>query len=114
MVKLTIQMKDLETWQVIVMGTLQPKAANDLQHQRREQQDKDTRGLLIPSLSQNYDHKELTNTILSLAHTLVSLSQEVNRLKPRVTESDPHSKLCRLASEGTGQTQRLWQNGVTG
>ncbi|KAL0197879.1 hypothetical protein M9458_006419, partial [Cirrhinus mrigala] len=64
----------LETPQSTVMGILQPKAANDLQWQRKEQQDCDTSGHLTPSL----DNQELTS-IFSLAHTLKGLRQEFQR-----------------------------------
>ncbi|KAL0150775.1 hypothetical protein M9458_053933 [Cirrhinus mrigala] len=72
----------LETLQSTVMDLLQPKAANDLQWQRKEQQDCDTCGHLTPSL----DNQELTSIIFSLAHTLKGLRQEVNELKLQVTE----------------------------
>ncbi|KAF4117894.1 hypothetical protein G5714_002447 [Onychostoma macrolepis] len=48
------------------MDILQPKAANDLQWQRKEQQDCDTSGHLTPSLN----HQELTSIISSLASDL--------------------------------------------
>ncbi|KAL0173895.1 hypothetical protein M9458_029863, partial [Cirrhinus mrigala] len=64
------------------MDSLQPKAANDLQRQRKEQQDCDTSGHLTLSL----DDQELTSAIFSLAHTLKGLRQEVNELKLQVTE----------------------------
>ncbi len=64
------------------MDILQPKAANDLQWQRKEQRDCDTSGHLTPSLN----HQELTSIIISLAHTLKGLRQEVNELNLQVTE----------------------------
>ncbi|KAI2646747.1 Octanoyltransferase [Labeo rohita] len=73
----------LETLQSTVMDILQPKAANNLQWQRKEQRDCDTSGHLTPSL----DNRELTSIIFSLVHTLKGLRQEVNELKLQVTES---------------------------
>ncbi|KAL0149597.1 hypothetical protein M9458_055124, partial [Cirrhinus mrigala] len=72
----------LETLQSTVMDILQPKAANNLQWQEKEQQDCDTRGHLTPSL----DNRELTSIIFSLVYTLKGLRQEVNELKLQVTE----------------------------
>ncbi|KAI2647436.1 Dynein heavy chain-like protein [Labeo rohita] len=72
----------LETLQSTVMDILQPKAANNLQWQRKEQQDCDTSGHLTPSL----DNQELTSIIFSLVHTLKGHRQEVNELKLQVTE----------------------------
>ncbi|KAL0152619.1 hypothetical protein M9458_052342 [Cirrhinus mrigala] len=71
----------LETPQSTVMDSLQPKAANDLQWQRKEQRNCDTSGHLTLSL----DNQELTSAILSLAHNLKGLRQEVNELKLQVT-----------------------------
>ncbi|KAL0189473.1 hypothetical protein M9458_016572, partial [Cirrhinus mrigala] len=65
-----------------VMDILQPKAANDLIRQRKEQRNGDTSGHLTLSL----DDQELTTAIFSLAHTLKGLRQEVNELKLQVTE----------------------------
>ncbi|KAL0150021.1 hypothetical protein M9458_054680, partial [Cirrhinus mrigala] len=72
----------LETPQSTGMDILQPKAANDLQRQRKKQRNCDTSGHLTPSL----DNQELTSIIFSLAHTLKGLRQEVNELKLQVTE----------------------------
>ncbi|KAL0180350.1 hypothetical protein M9458_025792, partial [Cirrhinus mrigala] len=72
----------LETPQSTVMDSLQPKAANDLQRQRKEQWNCDTSGHLTLSL----DNQELTSAILSLAHNLKGLRQELNELKLQVTE----------------------------
>uniref|UniRef100_A0A671MCI4 Retrotransposon gag domain-containing protein n=1 Tax=Sinocyclocheilus anshuiensis TaxID=1608454 RepID=A0A671MCI4_9TELE len=72
----------LENQQSTVMDILQPKAANDLQQQRKEQRDCNTSGHLTPSL----DNQELTSIIFSLAHTLKGLRQEVNYMKLQVTE----------------------------
>ncbi|KAF4114472.1 hypothetical protein G5714_004695 [Onychostoma macrolepis] len=63
-----------KTWQSTVMDILQPKAANNLQWQRKEQRDCDTSGHLTPSLN----HQELTSIISSLVHNLLDLRQEVN------------------------------------
>ncbi|KAL0192559.1 hypothetical protein M9458_010855, partial [Cirrhinus mrigala] len=71
-----------ETPQGTVMDILQPKAANDLQWQRKEQRNCDTSGHLTLTL----DNQELTSTIFSLAHTFKGLRQEVNELKLQVTE----------------------------
>ncbi|KAF4115199.1 hypothetical protein G5714_002688 [Onychostoma macrolepis] len=49
----------LKTRQSTVMDILQPKAANDLQWQRKEQRDCDTSGHLTPSLN----HQEPTSII---------------------------------------------------
>ncbi|KAL0147493.1 hypothetical protein M9458_057208 [Cirrhinus mrigala] len=65
----------LETLQSTVMDILQPKAANDLLWQRKEQRNCDTRGHLTLSL----DNQELTSAIFSLAHTLKGLRQEFQR-----------------------------------
>ncbi|KAL0194617.1 hypothetical protein M9458_008189, partial [Cirrhinus mrigala] len=72
----------LGTPQSTGMDILQPKAVNNLQRQRKEQQDCDTSGHLTPSL----DNQELTSVTFSLAHTLKGLRQEVNELKLQVTE----------------------------
>ncbi|KAF4098829.1 hypothetical protein G5714_020859 [Onychostoma macrolepis] len=65
------------------MDILQPKLANNLQWQRKEQRDCDTSGHLTPSLN----HQEPTSIISSLVHDLLDLRQEVNELKLQVTES---------------------------
>ncbi|KAI2656018.1 High-affinity glucose transporter ght5 [Labeo rohita] len=75
----------LETLQSTVMDILQPKAANNLQWQRKEQRDCDTRGHLTPSL----DNQELTCIIFSLAHSLKGLRQEVNELQVTEFQSEP-------------------------
>ncbi|KAL0194695.1 hypothetical protein M9458_008267, partial [Cirrhinus mrigala] len=72
----------LGTPQSTGMDILQPKAVNNLQRQRKEQQDCDTSGHLTPSL----DNQELTSVTFSLAHTLKGLRQEVNELKLQFTE----------------------------
>ncbi|KAL0182296.1 hypothetical protein M9458_021671, partial [Cirrhinus mrigala] len=72
----------LETLQSTVMDIPQPKAANDLQRQRKEQRNCNTSGHLTLSL----DNQELTSAIFSLAHTLKGLRQEVNELKLQFTE----------------------------
>ncbi|KAL0151754.1 hypothetical protein M9458_052905 [Cirrhinus mrigala] len=72
----------LETLQSTVVDSLQPKAANDLQRQRKEQRNCNTSGHLTFSL----DNQELTSAIFSLVHTLKGLRQEVNELKLQFTE----------------------------
>ncbi|KAF4104962.1 hypothetical protein G5714_014293 [Onychostoma macrolepis] len=64
----------LKTRQSMVMDILQPKAANNLQWQRKEQRDCDTSGHLTPSLN----HQEPTSIISSLVHDLLDLRQERN------------------------------------
>ncbi|KAL0147449.1 hypothetical protein M9458_057245 [Cirrhinus mrigala] len=67
------------------MDILQPKAVNNLQRQRKEQQDCDTSGHLTPSL----DNQELTSAIFSLAHNLKGLRQEFQReLTPAQQEKE--------------------------
>ncbi|ROJ46199.1 hypothetical protein DPX16_10924 [Anabarilius grahami] len=72
----------LEARRSSVMDILQPEAVNDLQCQRKEQQDGDTSGHPKPSLS----NEELTSFIISMAHSLAGLQQEVNELKLPVTQ----------------------------
>ncbi|ROL55607.1 hypothetical protein DPX16_23624 [Anabarilius grahami] len=62
----------LETQQSSVMDILQHEAANNLQWQRKEQQDGNTSGFPTPILSK----EELTSTIFSLPHALMGLRQE--------------------------------------
>ncbi len=66
----------------MVIDILQPKAASDLQWQRREQRDCNTSGHLIPSLN----HQELISIIIFLAQTLKGFRQEVKELNLQVTE----------------------------
>ncbi|KAL0159100.1 hypothetical protein M9458_047176, partial [Cirrhinus mrigala] len=75
----------LETLQSNVMDILQPKAANDLQRQRKEQRNCNTSGHLTLSL----DNQELTSAIFSLAHTLKGLRQEVNELQFTEFQREP-------------------------
>ncbi|KAF4096747.1 hypothetical protein G5714_022716 [Onychostoma macrolepis] len=86
----------LKTPQSTVMDILQPKAANNLQWQRKEQRDCDTSGHLTPSLN----YQEPTSIISSLVHDLLDLRQEVNELKLQVTESY-RELTTRSAREGT-------------
>ncbi len=72
----------LETQQSTVMDIFQPKAAGDLQWQRKEQRDCDTSGHPTPRMS----HQEQASIIISLAHTLKGLRQDANEINLQVTE----------------------------
>ncbi len=84
-----------------------PSAQSSLQWQRKEQRDCDTSGHLTPSLN----HQELTSIIISLAHTLKGLRQEVNALNLQVTEfyREPTPAQREKAHNGCKEPYRMAQ-----
>lgn len=84
---LIVQTGDLEAWKSIVRNIFISRAADELQHQSQKQLDNERRGIMTHDPSEGRNHIDLTKVIISLAHNLMDLKQEVNNLMQQITES---------------------------